>query len=90
MAERRSRVKILLDRIGDQEGLTVDDAETDATLARIAVHNGKDVTEVRKFYQERDLMGTLKQQLRDDKTMKLLLEKANVSTTPEAAPEANE
>ena len=90
MAERRSRVKILLDRICDQEGLTVDDAETDATLARIAVHNGKDVTEVRKFYQERDLMDTLKQQLQDDKTMKMLLEKAKVSTTPEAAPEANE
>jgi trigger factor len=90
MAERRSRVKILLDRIADQEGLTVDDAEADATLARIAVHSGREVNEVRKFYQERELMGTLKQQLRDDKTMKLLLEKAKVSTTPEPAPEANE
>ena len=90
MAERRARVKILLGRIADQEGLEVDDAEADATLARIAVHNGRDVTEVRKFYQERDLMGTLKQQLRDEKTMKLLLDKAKVSTTIQAAPEANE
>ena len=90
MAERRARVNILLDRIAEQEGLTVDDAEADATLARIAVHSGRDVTEVRKFYQERDLMGTLKQQLRAEKTMKLLLDKAKVSTTPQAAPEANE
>ncbi|MCX5890412.1 MAG: trigger factor [Deltaproteobacteria bacterium] len=90
MAERRARVNILLDRIAEQEGLTVDDAEADATLARIAVHNGRDVTEVRKFYQERELMGTLKQQLRAEKTMKLLLDKAKVSTAPQAAPEANE
>jgi trigger factor len=90
MAERRSRVKILLDRIAGQEGITVDDAEADATLARIAVHSGREVNEVRKVYQERDLMGTLKQQLRDDKTMKMLLDKANVSTTPQAAPEVNE
>jgi trigger factor len=90
MAERRSRVKILLDRIAGQEGIAVDDAEADATLARIAVHSGREVNEVRKVYQERDLMGSLKQQLRDDKTMKMLLDKANVSTTPQAAPEANE
>ena len=90
MAERRARVKILLDRIADQEGITVDDAEADATLARIAVHSGQEVNEVRKVYQERDLMGSMKQQLRDDKTMKMLLEKAKVSTTIQAAPEANE
>ena len=90
MAERRARVKILLDRIADQEGITVDDSEADATLARIAVHSGQEVNEVRKVYQERDLMGSMKQQLRDDKTMKMLLDKAKVSTTIQAATEANE
>jgi trigger factor len=90
MAERRSRVKILLGRIADQEGLEVDDAEVEATLARIAVHSGREVTEVRKFYQERDLTGALKRQLRDEKTMKLLLDKAKISDAPQAAPEANE
>jgi trigger factor len=90
MADRRARVKILLGCIAEQEGLTVDDAEADATLARIAVHSGREVNEVRKVYQERDLMDTLKQQLRDDKTMKMLLDQAKVNTAPQAAPEANE
>jgi trigger factor len=93
MGERRTRVKIILGRIAEKEGLSVDDAEADATLARIAVHNGKDINEVRKFYQERDLMVTLKEQLRDDKTMKLLLDQAKISDTPKAeaaAPEAND
>ncbi len=90
MAERRARVKILLGRIAEQEDVKVADAEVDATLARIAVHNGKDVNEVRKFYQERDLMGSLKEQLRDEKTMKLLLDQAKVSTAVQDAPEAND
>ncbi|MCK9374974.1 MAG: trigger factor [Syntrophobacterales bacterium] len=91
MAERRVRVKLMLARISDQEGLAVDDAELEATLARIAVHSGRDVNEVKDFYRERDLMGTLRRQLVDDKTMKLLMDKAEISTAAEpAATEAPE
>jgi trigger factor len=93
MAERRARIKILLERIAEKEGLNVDDAEADATLARIAVHSGKDVNEVRKFYQERDLMGVLKEQLRAEKAMKLIMDEAKIIDAPKAeaaAPEANE
>jgi trigger factor len=90
MAERRARVQILLERIAAQEGLEVDDAEVDATLARIAVHSGRDVNEVRKVYQEKDLTGVLKKQLLDEKTMKLLLDKAKISDAPQTAPEAEE
>ncbi len=93
MAERRARIKILLERLAEQESLSVDDAEVEATLARIAVHSGKEVTEVRKFYQERDLTGALKEQLRAEKAMKLLLDAAKVNDAPQAeetAPEAKE
>jgi trigger factor len=86
MAERRVRIKLVLERIAAQEGLTVEDAEVDAALARIAVGSGKDVAEVKKFYREHDLMGALRRQLRDEKTMKFLLDRATVETgLPEAA-----
>jgi trigger factor len=90
MAERRVRVQLLLSRIAAQESLTVDDAEVEAALARIAVHSGRDVAEVKKFYQEHDLMGILRRELRDDRTMKMLLEKAEIGTTavPAEAPAA--
>jgi trigger factor len=90
MAERRVRVQLLLSRIAAQENLTVDDAEVEAALARIAVHSGRDVAEVKKFYQEHDLMGILRRELRDDRTMKMLLEKAEIGTTavPAEAPAA--
>ncbi len=83
MAERRVRIKLMLARISEQEGLAVDDAELESTLARIAVHSARDVNEVKDFYRERDLMETLRRQLLDDKTMKLLMDKAEISTAAE-------
>ncbi len=90
LAERRVRIKLVLERIALQEGFTVDDAEVEAALARIAVRSGKDVAEARKFYQEHDLMGALRRQLRDEKTMKFLLDNASVETGPAATAEEKE
>ena len=90
MAERRVRVKLVLARIADQEGLTVDDAEVDAALASIAVHSGKDVAEVKKFYEEHDLKGILQRELLDNKTMKMVLDKAEISALAASAGEVTE
>ncbi|MFA4902244.1 MAG: trigger factor [Desulfobaccales bacterium] len=90
MAERRVRVKLVLARIADQEGLTVDDAEVDAALASIAVHSGRDVAEVKKFYEERDLKGILQRELLDNKTMKMVLDKAEISALAASAGEVTE
>jgi trigger factor len=88
LAERRVRIKLVLGRIAAQEGFTVDDAEVEATLARLAVHSAKDVDEVKKYYEEHDLLGALRRQLRDEKTMKFLLDNASVATG--GAPPAEE
>jgi trigger factor len=79
MAERRVRVRLILSRIADQENLAVDEAEMDAALARIAVNNRRDVLEIKKFYAEHDLLGALRRTLLEDKTMKLLLDKAEIT-----------
>ena len=91
MAERRVRVRLILGRIAAQENLTVEEGEVNAALARIAVNNRMDVTAVKKFYEEHDLLGPLRGTLLDDKTMKLLLDKAEISTAAiEAAAPAEE
>jgi trigger factor len=91
MAERRVRVRLILSRIADQENLAVDEAEMDAALARIAVNNRRDVVEIRKFYTEHNLLGALRATLLDDKTMKLLLDKAEITAAAaEAAEPAGE
>ena len=37
------------------------------------------MAEIRKFYEEHDLLGALRRTLLDDKTMKLLLDKAEIT-----------
>jgi len=93
-AERRIRGRLLLERIAAQEGLFVDEAEVEDGLERIAARSGREVAQVKQFYQEHDLLGALRRTLRDEKTMKLLLDKATVATeapasTPEAAGQEN-
>ena len=91
MAERRVRVRLILNRIAGQENLAVDEAEMDAALARIAVNNRTDVAKIKSFYEEHDLLGALRRTLLDDKTMKLLLDKAEITAAAaEAAEPAGE
>jgi trigger factor len=87
-AERRVRVRLLLERLAAQEGVSIAADELEAGLERLAERSGRDLTQVRQFYQEHDLMEVLGRQLRDEKVMKLLLDKANLVTA--AATEAEE
>jgi len=66
--------------------VVVDEAEMDAALARRAVNSRRQVPESRKFYEEHELLGTLRRTLLDDKTMKLLLDKAEISTITNPVP----
>jgi len=78
LAERRVRTRLLLGRIAAQENLTVDEAELQQGLERVAARSGRDAVQVRQFYQENRLMESLRQSLRDEKTLKLLLDEARV------------
>jgi trigger factor len=89
MAERRVKLSLILDRIAAQEDLAVDEAEQDAALARIAVNSGRDVAEVKRFYEEHGLKGSLRRRLRHDKTMKLLLDNAEINAAAVPAEEAD-
>ncbi|MEW6386530.1 MAG: trigger factor [Thermodesulfobacteriota bacterium] len=79
-AERRVRVRLLLGQVAAQEGVSIDASELEAGLERLAERSGRDVAQVRQFYQEHDLMEALRRQFRDEKVMKLLLDKANLVT----------
>jgi trigger factor len=80
-AERRVRTRLIFDRIAAQESVTLEDQEADAALARLAEQSNRPLPEVRKFYQENNLMEGLRRQLRDEKVMRLILDAAQL--TPE-------
>jgi trigger factor len=87
-AERRVRARLILERIAAQEGLSVDAPELEGALADLAAKTGRELARVRQLYQEQGLLEPLRRQLRDEKTMKFILAKANLmSAAPERAQE---
>ncbi|MHB8068196.1 MAG: trigger factor [Desulfobaccales bacterium] len=83
-AEKRVRSRLLLERLARQEGISVDDAEVDAGLQRVAASSGREVIQVRQFYEEHQLMEVLRRQLQDEKTVKFIIDHAQIVSAPEA------
>jgi trigger factor len=81
-AEFRVRSRLLLEQIAAQEDLTMEEAEVEAALQRLADSSGRPVAQVREFYREQNLMDLLRRQLRDEKTMKMIIEQANLGAAP--------
>ncbi len=79
MAERRTRTHLLLEKIAAAEEISVGDEDLAAGYQRIADAVHETPENVRKFYQENYLVEDLVRQLREDKTVDLLLERAVIS-----------
>jgi trigger factor len=77
-AERRVRVRLILEKIASQEGITLSDEELDEGLHQIARQLRRPVDEVRKSYEENRLLEGLKRELRDEKVMQFLLDHATL------------
>ena len=89
-AEFRVKSRLLLEQIARQEGITIEEAEVEDLLQRLAASSGKTVSQVREFYREQNLMEVLRQQLRDEKTMKMLIGKADLGAAPVQTPQESE
>jgi trigger factor len=77
-AERRVRVRLIFDKIADQENVTLEEGELEAGLAQIAERSRRTLAQVRQYYEENHLMGSLRRQLLDEKVMKLILDAAEL------------
>ena len=83
-AEKKVRTRLLLERVARQEGFSIDDAEVEAGLQRIATGTGREVAQVKQFYEEHQLLEVLRRQLQDEKTLKFIVDHAQIDTAPEA------
>jgi trigger factor len=81
VAEKQVRVNLILDKIAAQEGLTVTEEDLEAGYQRIADQAGDVPEMVKKIYQQRQLVDELRSQIRAEKTLEFLIEKANVKGT---------
>ena len=77
-AERRIRAGMILARIAEKEGITVDDAEVDERLKRIAEESKRAYDYVRQFYEKYNLFDCLKTSMLDEKAVQLLIDQSVV------------
>ncbi len=81
-AEFRVRSRLLVNQIARQEGVKVEESEVEAALQRLADARGLPVAQVRDHYRERNLLDLLRQDLLNEKVLKMLIEKANFGGAP--------
>lgn len=73
LAERRVHARLLLDAISDAESVQVGEEEFELTLAALARARNTTTPALRKSMDENGQLGTLKSQLRREKTIRRLL-----------------
>ncbi len=78
-AANKVRVYFILDEISGKESITVSDDEVDAWIMALARSYNKPFEEVKKYYVQNDLVEGLYEQLKEEKTLDFLLEKAEIS-----------
>ena len=77
-AEKRIRMGMILAKIAEKEGITVEEDEVDDRLKRIAEETKRAYDYIRDFYEKYNLRDNLKNSLLEEKTFNLLIEKAAV------------
>jgi trigger factor len=71
---------VLLD-IAKREELTVSNQEVEVYLYRLAINSGQDPQEMKKFYEQNNLMFALRDSLLADKAMERIYENAVITET---------
>jgi len=79
---------LLLEAIGKQEGITVEEGEVDGRLEEIARMANAPVEMVRKYYAGEEARDGLLVQIAEEKVVRFLLDKARITEVPKAALDA--
>ena len=69
---------LILEAISDAEKIKVARADVDARLEELAEHRGVNAAKIRSEYEKDNGMDALRRRLREDKTLDLLMSKANI------------
>ncbi|MBF0215598.1 MAG: trigger factor [Candidatus Omnitrophica bacterium] len=80
--EARNKIKLyfILDGIAAAENIEVSDNEVEESLKQLAAYYNQSYESVRRYYEDNDLIGGMKEQIREDKTLDLLLDGATIVT----------
>jgi trigger factor len=86
-AQRRARVSLIVDAIADQENVEVSDDEVADRVAQMVTRSGRQRDRMAEFYRQEENRAALKQSMRREKALDLLLSRAQTQAeTPGEAP----
>jgi trigger factor len=77
-ARNRVRIYFILDDIAFKEKIEAAEADITERLQAIAASTGRSPEEVKKYYEEKDLLGGLAEEIKEAKTLGFLLKSADV------------
>ena len=78
-ALREVRAFFILDEIAKLENIKVDEEEITQALSQIASRSNRSVDEVKKYYEENNLIENLREDIRQRKVLDLVIKNANIS-----------
>jgi len=87
-AGRELRLTFILDAIAKKEKIEATDAEVDARVRFMAVQQGRRDDRLREEMDAEGTLDNLRNQIRDDKVTRMLLEKAKIGAVEAATPAA--
>jgi trigger factor len=77
-ATKQVRTFLILEKIADQEGVTVADEEVDDRLREVAERTRQNLDVVKRYYEKQGLVPEVKAGILSEKVLNLLLEKADI------------
>jgi trigger factor len=78
VSEKRVREMLILEQIAKQDQITLTDEDLEEGYRDLAQHMGQDMKTVKKYYEARGRVDSLKEELLKEKTLKYLADHANI------------
>lgn len=77
-AEKRIRAEMILSRIAEAEGITVDDTDVDQRLRRIAEDTKRAYDYIKNFYEKNNLLENLQASILEEKSLEFVINSATI------------
>lgn len=84
-SEKRVKEMLILAQIARQDQIQVNEEDLEEEFREIASNTGQDLETIRKYYEARGLVGSLKERVLEEKTLNYLVEHAKVSEAEKAS-----
>jgi len=78
VAEKRTKELLILGQIARQENLDVEDSDLDEAFNGMSAATSQSAEVLRRYYESKGLMDSLKEKLLEEKTLKYLIDNANL------------